>query len=57
MSLVISFVLELKELTVYSHVFPLLLRECPGGWGHSWREIDECGKRWNTHDFVFCLVR
>jgi len=57
MSLVISFVLELKGPTAYSHVFPLLLlRKVPRQMG-SWRDLDECGKRWNTHDFVFCLVR
>ena len=47
MSLVISFVLELKGFSVYGHVFPLLLllRKHPGKWGHAWREIDEHGKR------------
>jgi len=61
MSLVISFVLKLKgdegsiEM-VYGHVLPLsLLWKYTGKWGRTWREIDECGGRWNGQDDFLIL--
>jgi len=50
MALVISFVPELKGLMEGFIVMPFQLRRYAGKWGHTWRKIDRCGKRWDDWD-------
>ena len=56
--LLILFALELKGFLekVYGHVFSLLLlQKYADKWSHTWRENDECGKRWNKKDDFLTL--
>ena len=41
---------------VYGYVFPLLsLWKYTGKWGHTWREMGECGERWNEKNGFLML--
>ena len=58
--LLISFVLELEGFLekVYGHLFSLLLLpKYADKWSHTWRENDECEKRWNKKvDFLILYI-